>query len=337
MGEWKEDLEKIPSQQYSNIYEEISQKTQRLGMIFNCHEMLEQYKKLEEQPVNDFRLNEIPNSNKHTFVILKDSLKREINDNGRLFYPMSREMKHVLKLHGGNINIKIQPRRKYDQESREERKCVRVKVESENVKHAKGFIQIHNQKQKNDKFIRFKMTLDNIGEPVKQTIFYHQIKSNNFIEKTKNGEDFFHLSVVITQFGDRPSPELSMSDLLAATREVKKEAKGYFLELKAKAKVQQFKRTQNTMPSRLPKKEFPNLPSLVPSRASRLAASKKKHSNSSELIAINNFAEGDTGINSKVQADLQKIADDTDTEDELSELISDCILDDASIHSHSAY
>lgn len=112
---------------------------------------------------------------------------------------------------------------------------------------------------------------------------------------------------------------------------------GYFLELKAKAKVQQFKRTQNTMPSRLPKKEFPNLPSLVPSRASRLAASKKKHSNSSQLIAINNFAEGDTGINSKVQADLQKIADDTDTEDELSELISDCILDDASIHSHSAY
>merc|ERR1712131_465156 len=198
LKEWKEDLEKIPSQQYSNIYEEISQKTQRLGMIFNCHEILEQYKKLEEQPVNDFRLNEIPNSNKHTFVILKDSLKREINDNGRLFYPMSREMKHVLKLHGGNINIKIQPRRKYDQESREERKCIRVKV-----------------------------TLDNIGEPVKQTIFYHQIKSNNFIEKTKNGEDFFHLSVVITQFGDRPSPELSMSDLLAATREVKKEAKGY--------------------------------------------------------------------------------------------------------------
>ena len=109
-------------------------------MIFNCHEMLEQYKKLEEQPVNDFRLNDIPNSNKHTFVILKDSLKRETNENGRLFYPMSREMKHVLKLHGGNINIKIQPRRKYDEGSRQERKCVRVKVESENVKNAKGMV-----------------------------------------------------------------------------------------------------------------------------------------------------------------------------------------------------
>ena len=121
---------------------------------------------------------------------------------------------------------------------------------------------------------------------------------------------------------------------------------GYFYELTAKEKVKELEKrqAQNTMPSRLPKREFPNLPSLVPSRASRLAASKKKQndsnfdSNPNALKAINNFAEGDNqGINSKVQADLQKIADDTDTEDELNDLISDCILDDASIHSHSAY
>ena len=91
------------------------------------------------------------------------------------------------------------------------------------------------------------------------------------------------------------------------------------------------------MPSRLPKKEYPNLPSLVPSRASRLAAVKKKQSNTNEIKAINYFAKGDSAISSKTKADLQKIADDTDSEDEISELISDCVLDDASIHSYSAY
>ena len=94
------------------------------------------------------------------------------------------------------------------------------------------------------------------------------------------------------------------------------------------------------MPSRLPKKDFPNLPSLVPSRASRLAAAKKKQFNSNEngLKAINNFAERGSEISSKTQADLQKIADDTDSEDELiNDFITDCALDDASIHSHSAY
>ena len=37
LKEWKEDLEKIPSQQYSNIYEEISQKTQRLGYVITAN------------------------------------------------------------------------------------------------------------------------------------------------------------------------------------------------------------------------------------------------------------------------------------------------------------
>lgn len=93
------------------------------------------------------------------------------------------------------------------------------------------------------------------------------------------------------------------------------------------------------MPSRLPKKEYLNLPSLVPSRASRLASVKKKqfNSNTNEIKAINYFAERDSEISSKTKADLQKIADDTDSEDEISELISDCVLDDASIHSYSAY
>ena len=78
---------------------------------------------------------------------------------------------------------------------------------------------------------------------------------------------------------------------------------------------------------------------MVPSRASRLASVKKKQfsSNSNEIKAINYFAEGDSEISSKTKADLQKIADDTDSEDEISELISDCVLDDASIHSYSAY
>lgn len=117
----------------------------------------------------------------------------------------------------------------------------------------------------------------------------------------------------------------------------------YFYEFNTKEKVRllgERNRAQNTMPSRLPKKDFPNLPSLVPSRASRLAAAKKKQFNSNEngLKAINNFAERGSEISSKTQADLQKIADDTDSEDELiNDFITDCALDDASIHSHSAY
>lgn len=116
----------------------------------------------------------------------------------------------------------------------------------------------------------------------------------------------------------------------------------YFYEFNTKEKVRllaERNRAQNTMPSRLPKKDYPNLPSLVPSRASRLAAAKKKQFNSdaNDIKAINYFAEGDSEISSKTKADLQKIADDTDSEDEISELISDCVLDDASIHSYSAY
>ena len=61
------------------------------------------------------------------------------------------------------------------------------------------------------------------------------------------------------------------------------------------------------------------------------------NSNTNEIKAINYFAERDSEISSKTKADLQKIADDTDSEDEISELISDCVLDDASIHSYSAY
>ena len=56
--------------------------------------------------------------------------------------------------------------------------------------------------------------------------FLSEIKSNDFLAKTKSGEDFFHLAVAVTQFGDRPSPEMSMSDLMVATRELKKTAKG---------------------------------------------------------------------------------------------------------------
>jgi len=70
------------------------------------------------------------------------------------------------------------------------------------------------------------LILDNIGKPEKCEIFYHEIKSNDFLAKTKSGEDFFHLAVAVTQFGDRPSPEMSMSDLMVATRELKKTAKG---------------------------------------------------------------------------------------------------------------
>ena len=59
-------------------------------------------------------------------------------------------------------------------------------------------------------------------------IILSEIKSNDFLTKTKSGEDFFHLAVVVTQFGDRPSPEMSMSDLMVDTRELKKTAKGTY-------------------------------------------------------------------------------------------------------------
>lgn len=59
-----------------------------------------------------------------------------------------------------------------------------------------------------------------------QKYFFSEIKSNDFLAKTKSGEDFFHLAVAVTQFGDRPSPEMSMSDLMTAIRELKKKTKG---------------------------------------------------------------------------------------------------------------
>lgn len=305
------------------------------------HKHLDSYKEIEKKPIDDIEFNDIPQRNKHTFVISKDFLKRETDENGKKYYPVSREMKQILKVGNGKINIKIRPRRTEDNESKIDRKCVKVTVESENVKGVKGFIQTFNQKQKHNKFKRFRFVLYNIGKPEKFEIFYHEVKSNDFLAKTKSGDDFFHLAVAVTQFGNCPSPEKSLSELMFASKELKKTIKEYCYVFNTKEKVRQLgqrKRAQNTMPSRLPQKEYPNLPSLVPSRASRLAAAKKKQSNSNanpNLKAINNYAEGDSEISSKTQADLQQIADDTDSDDELNDVFSGCNLDDASIHSQA--
>ena len=78
-------------------------------------------------------------------MITKDFLKRETNENGKQFYPMSREHRHVIKLGYGKINIKIRPKRKLDKECKTERKCVQVTVESENVKGAKGMVSIFKE------------------------------------------------------------------------------------------------------------------------------------------------------------------------------------------------
>lgn len=100
------------------------------------------YKEIEEKPIDEFDFNEIPLRNKHTFVITKDFLKRETNEDGKQFYPMSREMRQLLKLGNGKINIKICPKRKVDKEYKTDRKCVKVTVESENVKGVKGMVSI---------------------------------------------------------------------------------------------------------------------------------------------------------------------------------------------------
>ena len=48
-----------------------------------------------------------------------------------------------------------------------------------------------------------------------------------FMEKTKSGEDFFHLAVVITHFATSPTPaEMPISDLIDAVKKLKKTAKG---------------------------------------------------------------------------------------------------------------
>ena len=103
------------------------------------------YKEIEEKPIDEFDFNETPQRNKHTFVITKDFLKRETNENGKQFYPMSREHRHVIKLGYGKINIKIRPKRKLDKECKTERKCVQVTVESENVKGAKGMVSLFKE------------------------------------------------------------------------------------------------------------------------------------------------------------------------------------------------
>ena len=102
------------------------------------------YKEIEEKPIDEFDFNEIPLRNKHTFVITKDFLKRETNEDGKQFYPLSREKIFILKLgSAGKINIKIRPKRKkMDKECKNERKCVQVTVESENVKGVKGMVSI---------------------------------------------------------------------------------------------------------------------------------------------------------------------------------------------------
>lgn len=103
------------------------------------------YKEIEEKPIDEFDFNETPLRNKHTFVITKDFLKRETNEDGKQFYPMSREQRHVIKLGYGKINIKIRPKRKLDKECKTERKCVQVRVESENVKGVKGMVSISKE------------------------------------------------------------------------------------------------------------------------------------------------------------------------------------------------
>ena len=103
------------------------------------------YKEIEEKPIDEFDFNETPLRNKHTFVITKDFLKRETNEDGKQFYPMSREQRHVIKLGYGKINIKIRPKRKLDKECKTERKCVQVTVESENVKGVKGMVSIFKE------------------------------------------------------------------------------------------------------------------------------------------------------------------------------------------------
>lgn len=75
-------------------------------------------------------------------MITKDFLKRETKEDGEQFYPISREAKHILKCVGGKINIQIRPRRKYDERCQSNRKCIKVKVESENSKGARGMARI---------------------------------------------------------------------------------------------------------------------------------------------------------------------------------------------------
>ena len=75
-------------------------------------------------------------------MITKEFLKRETKADGEQFYPISREAKHILKCVGGKINIKIRPRRKYDEGCQSHRKCIQVKVESENSKGARGMARI---------------------------------------------------------------------------------------------------------------------------------------------------------------------------------------------------
>ena len=84
---------------------------------------------------------------------------------------------------------------------------------------------IISENRKSAKFSISKIFIFNDGT---FKIILSEIKSNDFLTKTKSGEDFFHLAVVVTQFGDRPSPEMSMSDLMVDTRELKKTAKGTY-------------------------------------------------------------------------------------------------------------
>ena len=47
------------------------------------------------------------------------------------------------------------------------------------------------------------------------------------MEKTKSGEDFFHLAVAITHFATGPTPaEMSLGSLVDAVKKLKKKAKG---------------------------------------------------------------------------------------------------------------
>ena len=75
-------------------------------------------------------------------MIRKEFLKREIGSNNTKFYPMSKEMKHTLKIQSGRINIKIVPRRKYDREMEKDRKCIRIVVENENMEDVKGMVHM---------------------------------------------------------------------------------------------------------------------------------------------------------------------------------------------------
>ena len=62
------------------------------------HESLEDYKDIEEKSIDGFELNDIPQRNRHTFVVTKEFLKRETGVDGKQFYPISREQKQILKI-----------------------------------------------------------------------------------------------------------------------------------------------------------------------------------------------------------------------------------------------